>query len=280
MSALYDGWHARLLRIRAHLEAAFDFSDEGDVPGDVAADVADRAAALAREIDAHLESAARGEILREGFRVAIAGAPNAGKSSLMNWLAGREVAIVSDIAGTTRDALEVTLDLRGVPVRLFDTAGLRETADVVETIGIERAHERIAAADLVLLLAAPGAPVSHVKHERVLRIGTKVDLGPSPDADFAISTQDGTGLAELIDRLAQEATSAAGDPDAVIPTRARHREILRATLAELATARADLPPEILSEILRASASRLGALTGRTGVEDLLDLIFSEFCVGK
>ncbi|WP_244492249.1 tRNA uridine-5-carboxymethylaminomethyl(34) synthesis GTPase MnmE [Aureimonas sp. AU12] len=332
LRTLYESWMGRLVRLRALLEAEFDFSDEGDVADDVAADVAVRVADLASEIRAHLNSARRGEILRDGFNVVIAGPPNAGKSSLLNALAERDVAIVSAVPGTTRDVIEVRLDLGGVPVRLADTAGLRETGDAVEAIGIERARQAMAAADLVLLLA-DGSPEAAGLMERtpvdqapaseepsvpwpspgraalsfvtqtppsgmgdltgqsgppVLRIRTKIDAAASimktdisPAYDLAVSSRTGQGLDTLIARLASHAAEAAGDPSAVVPARLRQREILADALAILDDPALDrLPPELVAETLRRATDRLGALTGRVGVEDLLDVIFSEFCIGK
>ncbi len=295
---LFEEWGTRLLHARALIEASFDFSDEGDVGEGVDAGVRAEVAALAAEIDAHLRGAARGEILRDGFRVAIAGAPNAGKSSLLNALARREVAIVTPVPGTTRDVLEVTLDLAGLPVRLFDTAGLRETADPVEAIGIARAREAVERADLVLWLdAADGAETEaaaaallHVKQGATgaprpgLRVRSKADLAGAPPEgahDLAISVRTGAGLDALLAVLAARADAAAGAADA-LPLQARHRAALvetRRALADFARA-PDMLPEVAAEILRDAADRLGRLTGRTDVEDLLGVIFSRFCIGK
>ncbi|WP_061937852.1 tRNA uridine-5-carboxymethylaminomethyl(34) synthesis GTPase MnmE [Aureimonas sp. AU22] len=280
-----DGWMRRLLRARALIEAAFDFSDEGDVDDDVAASVSGEVAALAAEMRASLSAARRGEIWRDGFHVVIAGAPNAGKSSLLNALAEREVAIVSPIPGTTRDVVETRLDLGGIPVRLSDTAGLRALDDVVEAIGIERARKALTEADLVLHLVAPGDEPDAVEAAApVLRLRTKADLGPEglpAKFDLAVSTRTGEGLAALVDRILAAASGAAGDPALVVPARLRHREIITGTLAFLdGYDPVSQPPEVAAETLRLAADRLGALTGRTGVEDLLGVIFGEFCIGK
>lgn len=281
--ALYEGWSRRLLHARAMLEADFDFSDEEDVGGSASAGVVPEARAVAGEIARHLRSASRGEILREGLRVALAGAPNAGKSSLLNALAAREAAIVSAVPGTTRDAIEVTLDLGGVPVRLVDTAGLRETADEVEAIGVARARDAIETADLVLFLEAPDAPgdLSHVKHrpgDRLWRLRTKADLSPG---DGAISTRTGEGIAALVERLGAHARARIGETAEPVPTRERHRRHLERALSILDEQDlAALPPEIAAETLRRAGDALGALTGRTDVEDLLGVIFSQFCIGK
>jgi tRNA modification GTPase len=327
LRAVYEGWMQRLTHARAMIEASFDFADEGDVGADAAADVRTAVQRLVDDMQAHLGQARRGEILREGFRVAIVGAPNAGKSSLLNALADREVAIVTEVPGTTRDVIEATLDLRGIPVRFSDTAGIRETTDRVEAIGVERARAVTEEADLVLALVdphqAPGALarlaglLTHVKHpmmsaandeipeeeqdppqkagRRILTVRTKTDA-PAPSGitsrpaddwsgftfDFAISTRTGDGLGPLVERVAELAADAAGDPDEAVPVRARHRELVADAQRLLGQYLAEphMPAELAAETLRRAANRLGALTGQVGVEDLLDIIFSEFCIGK
>ncbi|KAB0679420.1 tRNA uridine-5-carboxymethylaminomethyl(34) synthesis GTPase MnmE [Aureimonas leprariae] len=289
LRALYEGWAARLVRARALLEASFDFADEGDVAADVAAPVRRIAAGLAEEMREHLAGARRGEILREGFRVAIVGAPNAGKSTLLNALAQREAAIVTDVPGTTRDVIEVMLDLGGFAVRLSDTAGLRETADPVERIGVERAKGAMAAADLVLELESPDALLPAELRDAArdvprLRIRTKADVESGQEttpANISVSARTGEGMAALADRIATEAARAVPDPAALVPARARHREAVAAALRQLDEfAASAAPAEIGAELLRLAGDKLGRLTGRTDVEDLLDVIFSEFCIGK
>ncbi|MBC8129892.1 MAG: tRNA uridine-5-carboxymethylaminomethyl(34) synthesis GTPase MnmE [Rhizobiaceae bacterium] len=309
LRALYEGWMSRLVRARALLEASFDFTDEGDVSEDVSFGVRPILARLRADMKEHLAGARRGEILRHGFQIVIAGAPNAGKSSLLNALARRDVAIVSPVPGTTRDVIEVTLDLGGVPVRLVDTAGLRATSDPVEMIGVERAQVAMWEADLVLWLvdASENDALTHVKQRNpdaswshhggmedrghtpapTLRIATKSDLPASIDRskfepfDLALSAESGEGVPALIERLAQAAHEAAGDPTALVPTRIRHREIVMDALRLLEEEAFEAaPPEIQAETLRRASDRLGALTGRIGVEDLLDVIFSQFCIGK
>lgn len=285
MRQLADGWMRRLLRARALIEAAFDFSDEGDVADDVSAGVSAEVRRLAAEMRESLSGARRGEIWRDGFHVVIAGAPNAGKSSLLNALAERDVAIVSAIPGTTRDVIEVRLDLAGIPVRLSDTAGLRETGDVVEAIGVERARRALDEADLVLhLVAADGDEVALETHAPILHVRTKSDLvaeGLPANSNLAVSVHDGRGIGELLDRITAAARAKAGDPTQVVPTRLRHREIIAGTLEWLEAYDPEhQPPEVAAETLRLAADRLGSLTGRTGVEDLLGVIFGEFCIGK
>ncbi len=329
LRALYEGWMRRLTEARAHLEASFDFSDEGDVSDDVAATVRERVAEIAGEIRDHLARADRGEILRSGYKVAIVGAPNAGKSSLLNALADREVAIVTEVPGTTRDVIEATLDLGGIPVRFSDTAGIRETADKVEAIGVERAREVMAKADLVLALVDPQhghGPLarftellSHVKHpmmlaadasledlaegtakgrRRILTVRTKTDQ-PAPTGlaarfgndwtdfrfDFSVSAKTGAGLDALTARIAELAAAAAGlegGGEAAIPLRTRQRDLVTETqsILEEFIGNSALPAEVGAETLRRASDTLGRLTGTVGVEDLLDVIFSQFCIGK
>ncbi|SKA35471.1 tRNA uridine-5-carboxymethylaminomethyl(34) synthesis GTPase MnmE [Consotaella salsifontis] len=301
---LCEEWMRRLTHARAFLEASFDFSDEGDVEADVAGNVRADMATLAADMRHHLNDARRGEILRSGFRVAIVGRPNVGKSSLLNALAERDVAIVSDIPGTTRDVLEVTLDLKGLPVRLFDTAGLRETEDRIEAAGVERARRAMAEADLVLLLddgqEEAVDPLIHVKQTAglftpdadgarspALIVRSKCDL-PLPSieaarsAELCISTRTGEGLDALIEAIAGRAERAVGDRSTLVPLRIRHRAIIAEALEALETflSGEDLPEEVGAEMLRLVSDRLGALTGRIGVEDILGVIFSEFCIGK
>jgi tRNA modification GTPase len=287
IAAVLEGWRARLTRCRALIEADLDFADEEDVPGSVADAVWSEASGLVAEMQRHLARAHLGERLRSGFEVVLLGAPNAGKSSLLNSLARRPAAIVTPEPGTTRDLIEVQLDLAGYPVTLVDTAGLREAAGVVEAEGIRRAQARAAGADLVIWLQAPGDPdvleVTVDATTTVWRVATKVDLASS-DGVFAhrISTVSGEGLEMLEAALAAHVTAHARGLDDVIITRARHREGLEACVghihAALANGRVGL--ELRAEDLRAAADALGRLTGRVDVEDLLDVIFRDFCIGK
>ena len=214
---------------------------------------------------------------------AITGPPNAGKSTLINALARREVAIVSPHPGTTRDVLEARLDIGGVPVTLLDTAGLRETDDPIEAEGVRRARARAAAADLVIELVdatAPG-PVRGAGAAGVLRIATKVDLAPVPaDVDLAVSAPAGTGMDRLEERLAEVArwlTARAGPPPL---TRARHRAALMEAAERLAAAIEAKLPELRGEDLRLALRAIGRVTGQVGVEDILDSVFGQFCIGK
>ncbi len=288
LARLLEAWAGRLTRLLAHQEAAIEFADD-DLPSDLGDRARAGAAALRAEIAAHLADGGQGERLREGVAVAILGAPNAGKSSLLNALAGREAAIVSARAGTTRDVVEVRLDLAGVPVTLADTAGLREAADEIEQEGIRRARRRAEEADLVVAVfaadtAADAATLAWVR-PGALVLANKADLVRAPAtiggvAALAVSALTGQGLAALRARLAAEAVRLAGAGDAALLTRPRHRAALHEAAAWLAEAEAAPLPELVSEALRAALRAVGRLTGRVGVEDILDVVFGEFCIGK
>jgi tRNA modification GTPase len=285
LSAIYNGWAARLTRGRALIEAELDFPDEDDVPGSVSDGVWSDVAALVKSITDHLEQASSGEIIRDGFNVVIAGRPNAGKSSLMNALARRDVAIVTDVAGTTRDVLSIDLDIDGYLVRLHDTAGLRETSEVVEREGIRRARIAMQDADLVLYVQDSSADLGDdIAPENVLLIGTKADLPRTSDRarHLLVSTSTGMGLDELRDRIGQRLSEKIHPQSMAIPSRARHKdslaECLAALVASLDNERRDL--DIRAEDLRVASEALGRITGRVDVENLLDVIFGEFCIGK
>jgi len=296
---LYEAWRGQGLRALAHLEAAIDFPDE-DLPEGIDARVRGEIGSLAEEIAVHLKDR-RGERLREGLSIAIIGPPNAGKSSLLNLLARREAAIVSATAGTTRDVIEVHLDLGGYPVVLADTAGLRESGDEIEREGVRRAQARAASADLRLLVVAADAHDDWQRMVRDLAAGTagwdgardivvlnKVDLlgGKVPaEGGVALSALSGSGLPELLARLERSAALVMSDGgsagDGVPPlTRARHREAL--TDCRQALARALVAPEIAlaAEDLRLAVRALGRITGVVRVDELLDVIFRDFCIGK
>lgn len=286
---LYEGWRERLLRAEALVEAGLDFADEADVARDVTSQAEPVVAELLDSISRHLADRS-GERLREGFSIVIAGPPNAGKSSLLNALAKRDVAIVSEEAGTTRDAIEVHLDLRGLPVILTDTAGLREKAGSVEAEGVRRALARAAAADLVLWLIDAEQPVfappDSLQQARapILHVVNKIDLVPSLThaSELAVSAKTGAGLDSLIDVLAKTADRAlAGAEESAAITRARHRSELEAVASALSEYQQGASaPELKAEALRLAARHLGRLTGRIDVEEVLGAIFSEFCIGK
>ncbi len=288
LASLYGGWAERLTKLLASQEAFIEFETE-DLPPDLDAAVGRDAAALRAEMEAHLADGGRGERLREGLVVAILGAPNAGKSSLLNALVGRDAAIVSARAGTTRDVVEARLDLGGVPATLADTAGLREASDEIEAEGVRRALLRAEAADLRLLVFAadrpPDADTLALVAPGALVVANKADLAPVPAAiggaaPIPVSARTGQGVAALRDRLAAAAADLAR-PDTTTPlTRSRHRAALLEAVARLAELEAAELPELRAECLRAAVSALGRITGRVGIEAVLDAVFGEFCIGK
>ena len=283
----YKAWMRRLTRCRGLIEAGLDFSDEGDVPEDVSAGVRADLKDVRLEIASHLDKSRAGEIVREGCHVAIAGAPNAGKSSLLNALARRDVSIVSDEAGTTRDVVTVTLDLGGYAVILHDTAGLREATGKVEQEGIRRAQMTMEMADLVLYLRdlAGDEPETGLPLEKTLIVGTKADLKHEPVTwrrDVEICVPRGDGLDELIALMMGRIEQTAARLSDAIPTRARHQAQLGRTLEclDAVLLQDELPAEFMAEELRAASEALGRLTGQVDAEDLLDVIFASFCIGK
>jgi tRNA modification GTPase len=286
LGAIYHGWSARLLRVLAHLEAALDFPDE-DLPPAIEAEVAAETAALAIEIDAHLADGRRGERLRDGITIAIVGPPNAGKSSLLNKLALREAAITSPIAGTTRDVIEIAIDLAGFPVVLADTAGLRESADIIEQEGLRRALTRAETAELRLFVfdacrPEDAAGAAAWPGRDTLLVANKIDLASDPSLPpgaLPVSALTGAGLGDLVAALAQRI---AADYDIAAPllTRARHRASLERAREALGRALDAPQPELRAEDLRLAWRSLGEITGAVDVEDLLDVIFADFCIGK
>lgn len=301
----YEAWRSALIEAAALVEASIDFSDEADVASASYQGARERVVQLAADLSAHLDDGHRGEIVRDGFRVALMGPPNAGKSSLLNALARRDVAIVSDEAGTTRDLIEVRLDLAGVPVVLTDTAGLRAATGAIEREGIRRSLEAGRSAHLILWLTETGEPPAAeslapgISRETILVIRSKIDLARAdsaaqtsraparptparPIADCAISALTGAGLTELISDLARRATDAAGDGSSAVVSQVRHRAHLDAALAGLNAflAGRDDDIELRAEDLRRAAAELGRITGRVDPEDVLDRIFSSFCIGK
>lgn len=291
-SELYLGWRRRLIHARAMIEAEIDFADEDDVPGSVSETVWFDVKTMIGEIDRHIAGFRAAEIIRDGFEVVILGAPNAGKSSLFNALARRDAAIVTDEPGTTRDLLEVTLDLQGLRVRLTDTAGLRDAPGKVEAIGIEKARAKAHGADLLLLLRDVTDPREIGQLPTVaptLRVGTKLDLledraasDATEDYDLVISVKNGRGVEELLGEIGRRGAEAAGRVGDVLPSRLRHVELLGAANSHLvrATDGQTVGQELRAEELRLAADRLGRIVGAIDVEDMLDVIFSQFCIGK
>jgi tRNA modification GTPase len=290
-------WRAQIIAASALIEAGIDFSDEGDVPAELIAPALAKIGTLLGEIEEVLAAQGRSERLREGLVVAIAGPPNVGKSTLINLLARREVAIVSPHAGTTRDIIEVQLDLDGYPVTVIDTAGIRETGDPVEQEGVRRARSRAAEADLVLWMSDP----QHQEHPHrgsapIWTVRNKIDLdaaGPETgeparseragkDGDFQISASRGDGIGELMAGLVAYAQDYFGSDDGGLIGRERQRTLLQqtATALQRGIAAAGEGEELVAEELRTAAFSLGRLLGRVDVEDILDAIFRDFCIGK
>lgn len=281
MGRLYEGWRDRLKVQLARLEALIDFPDEGldeAIEGAVMAG----AGALRDEIAAHLADGRRGERLRDGFEIAITGAPNVGKSSLLNRLSASEVAIVSDIPGTTRDVIEVALDLGGYRVLLIDTAGLRETDDPIEREGVRRALARAEGADLRLQVIVPGDEAPAGSGRESILVLNKCDLGPGPAGALPVSALSGQGIDALLAAVGARVAARLDTAEAPAITRARHRLAVEEAVASLDRALVPgyLPAELRAEDLRLALRALGRVVGAVDVEDLLDVIFFDFCIGK
>jgi tRNA modification GTPase len=298
-----EAWRRTLIEALALVEARIDFADEGDVPEDLVRPALASAKRLRDEIAAALADGGRGERLRDGIVIAIAGPPNAGKSTLLNRLARREAAIVSPHPGTTRDVIEVHMDLGGYPATLLDTAGLRQSDDPVEREGVRRAEERAGGADLVLWVTdvsatggAVGDKPKYATGSDIWVLTNKIDLAVdksfesrasqsagNPPPTFVISALTGTGIDGLVAALSGHARDYFSTTEAALVTRARHRRALEETVAALDRCLAQGPSgrdELVAEELRAAATTLGRLTGRVDVEDILDVIFRDFCIGK
>jgi tRNA modification GTPase len=294
-------WRARIIEASALIEAGIDFSDEGDVPAEMIAPALGRVKSLLAEIEETLAGQGRSERLRDGLMVAIAGPPNVGKSTLINLVARREVAIVSPHAGTTRDVIEVQLDLDGYPVTLIDTAGIRDTEDPVEQEGVRRARSRAVQADLVLWVTdaehecsekeieATSASMWTVRNKidvemaaRRVGAGEKIRPGQEAGTAFRISARQGDGISDLVGALAAFARDYFGSAEDSLIGRERQRQLLRESANGLqrALAISGQGDELVAEELRAASQSLGRLLGRVDVEDILDKIFREFCVGK
>ena len=296
LSGLYAGWRQRMIAATALMEAAIDFSDEADVTSEAVGKARTEVEGLLAEIVRHLDDGHRGEVIREGFRVVLAGPPNVGKSSLLNALARRDVAIVSEEAGTTRDVIEVRLDLEGLPIVVSDTAGIREAAGKVEQEGIRRTLGRARDADLVLWMVdatnldAPAPTQLDVRAERMLVVVNKFDLldnkimQPLPEGAIAVSALSGFGLDRLTRRLAGFAQARMGTQAEETPvlTQARHRQQLERCRAALASFLGSPMEEfeLRAEDLRRASQALGRITGAVEVEDVLGEIFGRFCIGK
>jgi tRNA modification GTPase len=280
LGKLAEGWRQSLIRAAALLEATIDFADE-EVPVDVGPEVHELVSAVTSALERQIDGVGVSERIRTGFEVAILGAPNVGKSTLLNAIAGRDAAITSEFAGTTRDVIEVRMDLNGLPVTILDTAGLRETEDFVESIGIDRAKQRAQQADLRVFLVEDGqTPDFPASHDDIV-IGAKADLMKIPKN--AVSGVSGLGVGALIDQITQTLSGRAAD--AGIATRERHRMAMVKGQSALRDALSLLPQgeetaDLAAEEIRTAIRALDSLVGRIDVENVLDEIFSSFCLGK
>ncbi len=290
---LYEDWRTRLVKILAHLEAFIDFPDE-DIPSSVMSDMKNTVFKLEDEINQHLNGDSIGERLREGFRVVIIGSPNAGKSSLLNAIVKRDAVIVSDIAGTTRDAIDIHLDLNGYPVMFTDTAGLRETGEEIEKKGIDIAYSKIHDADLVICLF--DASLDNVQvfdkirnsfKNRALFVANKSDkLSPEQCSNLkksgclVISAKYKDGVDELLQKIGDNIKERFTSNSSLLITRRRYREALKDVVDNLQAFGFDKEIELTAEDIRLAARALGKITGRIEVDEVLDKIFGDFCIGK
>ena len=280
LSDLYEEWRARLIKAAAWLEASIDFPDE-EIPKGAIEQSRAELSSIHDAIAAHLKDGRRGEILRDGLHVAVIGAPNAGKSSLVNALARRDVAIVTDAPGTTRDVIDVHLDLKGFSVILSDTAGLREANDPAEREGVRRAKARATSADIRLLVVDGTTPPMVDTPKVDIVVFSKADLVKERGAGHWISAKTGEGLDSLIDQLANMASQGlSGDSPPL--TRSRHRYALQEAVSALRKALEQEPRknEIVAEEVRLALRALGRITGRVDLDELLDVVFRDFCIGK
>ncbi len=283
LRSIYEDWRLEIIGLRAFLEADFDFSDEEDVPGSISDLVWPRLELLIRKMQGHLSTFRQGEIIRDGCKVVLTGPPNAGKSTVFNGLIKRDAAIVTEIPGTTRDVLEARLDVDGYLVRLFDTAGIRETDDRIEKEGIARASAVLSEADLIIHLNPHNQSFNPTVDGGVRPVVyvTTHSAGNDNNTDTpSIDARSQGGIDIVIDIISThlQTIKAVSQP---LPTRIRYREGVEAALAALTDAiDTQKPPELRAEDLRSASDAIARLTGRIDVEDLLDVIFSEFCIGK
>ena len=284
LSELYEGWRSRLVRAAAWIEASIDFADE-DIPEDALARSRGEISEIRAEIIAHLNDGRRGEILRDGLQIAVIGPPNVGKSSLVNALARRDVAIVSEQPGTTRDVIEVHLDLGGYAVILADTAGLRDSADGIEQEGVRRARARAESADLRILVldgtaADEPTPIPGGRGDDIM-VWNKADLAAGKTKPgLWISAKTGEGLADLVGVLTEEAAKRVSGGEGPILTRARYRYALEEAAETLGFITPTVQPELSAEHVRRALRAIGRITGRVDLDELLDVVFRDFCIGK
>ena len=291
LSEIAFGWREKAIKIAAHVEAYIDFPDE-EIPESILTGLGDEMSVLIRDIEKGLNDGRRGEILREGFRIAVIGPPNAGKSTLVNWLSKRPVSIISEQPGTTRDVLEASLDLDGYPVIIADTAGLRASTDPIENEGIRRAQEWAKTATGRLILLEPSTEADFLEQlepnpECDLVVLNKIDLLPTDlkkKEPLAISLKDEIGLEKLLNELKKIVSKRMIGQEPAVITRTRHREALQSCLNSITSAKTALllgeEPEIVAEELRVATKFLGRVVGAVDVEDLLGVVFGDFCIGK
>lgn len=293
LADLYEGWRARLVDLMGYAEAEIDFSDE-ELPEGLKAATDQNIAALNAEIAQHIVGVSRGEYIRSGFPIVILGAPNVGKSSILNYLAQRDVAIISEVAGTTRDVIEVQLNLGGFAVTVSDTAGIRDASDEIEAEGVRRAEQRAADAALrvVVLDATDGILAERVRaliDEKSIVVVNKTDLVredyvvpdlPAGVAPVMVSAQTGAGLEDLLACLTGHVRDRLDASEAPLPTRQRHREALAEANMALANVADAAYPELAAEDVRVALRALGRITGRVDIDEILDTVFRDFCIGK
>ena len=278
LGRLYRGWSDAVRDALALQEALIDFSDD-EVPASAADELTATMTGTIAAIEAHLDDGRRGERIREGVVIALVGAPNVGKSSLLNALAGREVAIVAPVPGTTRDAVEARIELASVPVTVVDTAGLRDSDDPVEAEGIRRARARMASADLVVEVVDAAQPQGSGTANGLV-VANKTDLQPAPAGSLGVSALTGAGIEELRRELACRVASLTARSGPPALTRERHRAHLHEAALQLGDALGASWPELRAEHLRRALASLGEITGESGTEAILDAIFGRFCIGK
>jgi tRNA modification GTPase len=293
LATLYGGWRAKVIDLLGYAEAGIDFSDE-ELPEALHEDIKGRINDIKQEVVNHSSAELLGEQIRVGFPISILGAPNVGKSSLMNALARRDVAIVSEMAGTTRDVIEVQMNLNGFAVTISDTAGIRDASDQVEAEGVRRAESRAQDAALKLVVVdVCGAEVPErvralidadtiVVHNKIdlLAVAPEDGFSAGGQADFAVSVRTGDGIGDLVTYLGAEVKQRLSSHEGAVPTRQRHREALRETIASLERAAVGEFPELVAEDIRLAARALGRITGRIDIDEILDTVFRDFCIGK